>query len=187
MGVLDFDGLLKFLAEIGPKVAKLPASERQLYRDKIDETFRLLDQAISVVMNRLGTLLSISEDQKAKFIEGLRQLNNVNEWVEMERDIMLCKPIREALREGEAFLGNAKAQLFFKDPDNVINQLSALTSGRMGLAFYISDSLRGLAQMANTADLDFKKVQEAVSKKYDELRKKRQELVHSESKLYDTI
>ena len=57
----------------------------------------------------------------------------------------------------------------------------------MALAFYISDSLESLAQMANTADLDFKKVQEAVSKKYDELRKKRQELVHSESKLYDTI
>ena len=73
------------------------------------------------------------------------------------------------------------------DPDNVINQLRALTSGRMALAFYISDSLESLAQMANTADQDFKNVQEAVLKKYDELRKKRQELVHSESKLYDTI
>jgi hypothetical protein len=179
--------LFKLLIELGPKVAKLPESERQIYRDKIDEVFRLLDQAIIIVMNRLGILLSISEDQKPKFIEGLRQLYNVTEWNEIEGVIMLCKPIREAIREMEAFWGKAKSELFLKNPDNVISQLQNLTSGRFALASYIADSLRSLAEMADTPDQDFKKMQGAVKAKYDELREKRRQLVLSESNLFDAV
>ena len=58
---------IDLLIDMGPKIANLPQNERENYRDKVNETYRLFDTSISLVMNRLGDILSIPPDQQRKF------------------------------------------------------------------------------------------------------------------------
>jgi len=57
---------INLLIDMAPKLANLPKQEREYYRTKIDETYRLFDEVLSLIMNRLGTILSIP-DTSASF------------------------------------------------------------------------------------------------------------------------
>jgi hypothetical protein len=39
---------------------------------KIDETYRFFDEAIMLMMNRLGTIISLSDHDKEEFFKQLR-------------------------------------------------------------------------------------------------------------------
>ena len=61
-------------------------TERKLTRH-ID---RLFDNAICLVMNRPGAILSISDNNQDEFFKELSLLNNPREWTDFERNVRFC-------------------------------------------------------------------------------------------------
>jgi hypothetical protein len=81
------DKSINLLIEIGPKLVNLPKNERDLYRMKIDETYRMFDEIIMILMNRLGAMISL--DETGMFgtdKEAIPTTNptNMEEWVKGE-------------------------------------------------------------------------------------------------------
>ena len=124
---------------------------RDLYRMKIDETYRMFDEIIMILMNRLGGMISLDETGmfgadkeaipttnptnmeewvKGEFFRQLRQLNYLEESVKREREIRLCLPLADALYEFNNILPKIKARLSLRDADEVGEMFSGATIGR---------------------------------------------------------
>lgn len=76
------DKSIDLLIDVAPKLANLPKNERDYYRMKIEETYRLFDQVIMLIMNRLGTIKSLPDNDEDEFFKQLRLLNNVEGWID---------------------------------------------------------------------------------------------------------
>ena len=162
------DKSINLLIESGPKLVNLPKNERDLCRMKIDETYRMFDEIIMILMNRLGAMISLDETGmfgpdkeaipttnptnmeewvKGEFFRQLRQLNYLEEWVKREREIRLCLPLANALYEFNNILPKIKARLSLRDADEVGEMFSGATIGRGQFADYITESLKHLAKL----------------------------------------
>jgi hypothetical protein len=175
---------------VAPKLANLPKNERDYYRMKVDETYRLFDEVIMLMMNRLGTILSIDESEEEEFFRQLRLLNSVEEWVQKERDVRLCKPVSDALREMHSILPKIKAKLSLQDDYEVRKMFGMMGVGRASFADYITDSLKILTELEEHqphSHQRYLEAREVVKKKYDEFRQKRKELIGAEMELYDAV
>jgi len=184
------DKSINLLIEVAPKLARLPKNERDYYRMKVDETYRLFDEVIMLMMNRLGTIISIVDSNEEEFFRQLRLLNNVEECVQRERDVRLCKPISDALREMESILPKIKAKLSLQDDDEVGRMFAVMASGRGSFADYITESLKTLTELEERqphSHQRYLEAREVVKKKYDEFRQKRKELIGAEMELYDAV
>ena len=192
MSLLDsvLDKSINLLIDVAPKLANLPKNERDYYRMKIEETYRLFDQVIMLIMNRLGTIKSLPDNDEDEFFKQLRLLNNVEGWIDKERDVRLCKPISDALREMNSILPKIKAKLSLRDDDEVRRMFEIMASGRGFFADYITKSLEDLTKLEEKQPHSHERyleVRQMVKKKYEEVSQKRKELIAAEMKLYDVI
>lgn len=205
------DKSINLLIEIGPKLVNLPKNERDLYRMKIDETYRMFDEIIMILMNRLGAMISLDETGmfgtdkeaipttnptnmeewvKGEFFRQLRQLNYLEEWVKREREIRLCLPLADALYEFNNILPKIKARLSLRDADEVGEMFSGATIGRGQFADYITESLKHLAKLEDQQPHSterYNEIREILRKKYEELGQKRRELINAEIALLKAI
>ena len=69
-------------------IINLPKSERETMRQTLDETYRLIDTTLSMVIIQQGTnLLQTSDDD---FLREAARLDNDNDWMQAEREFRLC-------------------------------------------------------------------------------------------------
>lgn len=184
------DRSINLLIDIAPKLANLSKNEREEYRSKIEETYRLFDEVIVVMMNRLGTIKSISDDNIDEFFKQLLLLNSIEEWVRVERDVRLCKPISDAMREMDSILPKLKAKLSLKDDQKVYDLFAIMATGRGSFADYITESIEYLVAMSQSklpSRDNFLEMRDLVNKKYKELGQKRRELITAELEMYKFI
>jgi hypothetical protein len=95
----------KNFIDIGERLVKLPTNERQYYRTVLSETYRLLDNALLIPINRLSKILATSD--KTVFVNELRLLEDMQEWRKIERDVNLCDIVYSGTRDGS---GNNKVK-----------------------------------------------------------------------------
>lgn len=184
------DGSINLLIEIAPKLVNLSKNEREEYRSKIEETYRLFDEVIVIMMNRLGAIKSIPDNNVDEFFKQIRLLNNVEEWVKIERDIRLCKPISDAMREMDSILPKLKAKLSLKDVEEVRLMFKMMTAGRASFADYITQSIENIVELSESktpSHDSFLEIRNLVNQKYKELQQKRKELITAESEMYKSI
>lgn len=94
-------------------IVNLPKTERETIRRTLDETYRLIDTTLNMVIIRLGDIqLHTSDDD---FLREAARLNNYNEWMQAEREFRLCRSLHVALRETEALVGRQFGTVSTKD------------------------------------------------------------------------
>ena len=70
-------------------IVNLPKAEREAIRQTLDETYRLIDTTLNMVIIRLGDILLLAADDD--FRREAARLDNDNEWMRAERDLRLCE------------------------------------------------------------------------------------------------
>ena len=84
-------------------IVNLTKAEREAMRRTLDETYRLIDTTLNMVIIRLGDILLHAADDD--FLREATRLDNYNEWMQAEREFRLCRSLRVALRETETLAG----------------------------------------------------------------------------------
>lgn len=178
------------LIEILGKVAKgfktlkdIPRKERDKFREVMDETYRLIDTTLNMVIIRLGDILL--PDQENEFIEEVSKLNNYNGWIQAEREFRLCRSLRIALRETQSLYDRLTGSFSTQDWDTLLHQMEFVLATEGELAWFIGIQFQKLVDSASTKSLD--ETRKIVIKFRDALKTEREALIKQEIELYSIV
>lgn len=167
-----FSDLMDDLDKVGSwlkSATNLPKSERDAYRDRLDETYTAIDTAFVIVIARLRDILDPEHADRFDF--EVRNLETTKEWIEVEQKVRLCASLRATRKEMSTLAGtsewdNLKGQL---DPLLVVNENT--------MATYIVKHLRGLAE--NPTYPNAKRVMDSLSEDRRKLIKKQSDTYYN--------
>ena len=186
-----FTDLIDALGKVvgGLKVlADLPKAERDKYRQVMDETYRLIDTTINMVIIRLGDILYLDGDQQ--FLDEVSKLDNFDGWYNAEREFRLCQSLRVAVRETETLRRHLAGSISTKDWDALLQQMKNILTTESEVAQFIAQQFDTLAQEARDATDDAENVStirdQAIGVR-DALIAERQRLIQQEMELYGIV
>jgi hypothetical protein len=169
-------------------IVNLPKAERETMRRTLDETYRLIDTTLNMVIIRLGDiqLQAIDDD----FLREVARLDNYNEWMQAERELRLCRSLRIALRETETAAGRLAGAVSTKDWDALLQQMQAILATEGEVALFISQQFQQLANDARCTEQEpgrTQSVRDALAAFRASLITERQELIKQELALFEII
>ena len=169
-------------------LVNLPKAEREAMRRTLDETYRLIDTTLNMVIIRLGDLLLHAAD--ADFLREAARLDNYNEWMQAEREFRLCRSLRVALRETQTLAGKLAGAVSTNDWDALLQQMHAILATEGEVAVFIGQQFQQSANEARSANLDAQKtraIRDALAALRASLIAERQELIKQELDLYTLV
>ena len=169
-------------------IVNLPKAEREAMRRTLDETYRLIDTTLNMVIIRLGDILLHAADHD--FLREAARLDNYNEWMRAEREFRLCRSLRVAVREMETLAGTLAGAVSAKDWDGLLQQMRAILATEGELALFIGQQFQQRASDARSAGQDTKRTQsirDALAAFRAALIAERQELIKQELELYTLV
>lgn len=187
MNLKLFTDLIDALGKVadGLKViVNLPKTERETISRTLDETYRLIDTTLNMVIIRLGDILLKETD--GDFLREAAQLDNYNEWLQAEREFRLCRSLRVALRETETLAGKVTGALSTKDWDALLHQMRAILGAESDVALFIGSQFQQLASDARNTK-NAQSMRGALAAFRVALVAERQELIKQELSLYTMI
>lgn len=168
---------LKALTELAPK-------QRQEYRETLEETFRLVDTVLAMVIIRLGDILQVNAE--SEFRQEINKLTNWQEWYEAERSFRLCKSLRAAIRETETLRKQLPGSASVKDWNLLLDEMYKILATEGELADYIRKGFHVIGQSASQgAHPDT--LRREINGFRKALVKDRQRLIQQEIALYSVI
>ena len=159
-GIKFFTDLIDALAKVAGglhAIVNLPKAERETIRHTLDETYRLIDTTLNMVIIRLGDILLQSVDDD--FLREAARLDNYNEWMQVEREFRLCRSLRVALRETETLAGKLTGVVSTKDWTALLQQMHSILATEGEVALFIGQQFQRHAGAARTAGKDGKETQ----------------------------
>ncbi len=191
MAIELFSDLIDVLGKVANSIksmAEFSAAERDKIRQTLDETYRLIDSTLNMVIVRLGDIKLEEED--GKFLAECFQLDNYNDWMQVERDFRLCRALRVALREMETLKGKLASKVSAKDWDTLLYLMNSIIATEGEVAMFISQKFRQLADEARAASEGSPAVP-AIRSDLQAFRSalidERQALIQQEITLYDVV
>ena len=185
-----FKDMLDSVEQLGKGIQALkdlPPKDRDRYRRVIGETYSLLDSALTMVINRLGDVTYVDDDDE--FSREVRALDNVTEWTQLERDVRLCSNLRATGREMRTLWERLKGRITLKnqgDFDQLVYQ--CLEQGEGELADFINASLGRLATAeTQAAPSGIKDLRTEVQQVREALQAERRDLMERELSFYKSI
>jgi hypothetical protein len=167
-------------------VVQLLRADRETMRRMLDETYRLIDTRLNMVIIRLGDIQLQPNDD---FLREAARLDNYNEWMQAEREFRLCRSLPIALWETETLAGRLASAASIKDW-GALQQMQAILATEGEVALFISQQFQQLASEAHSADLDTQRAQ-AVCDELAAFRAsllvERQELIKQELALFEIV
>jgi hypothetical protein len=167
--------------------ADIPKSEREKYRQTFDETYRLMDTTLNMVIIRLGDILYFNDD--FTFLDGVAKLDNFADWHEAERQFRLCQSLRVAVRETETLNGKLTGRISAKHWDTMMQLMGSTLASESDIADQLSVKFQELADAARTATADTPdaaKVREQVKAFRESLIQERRQLIQQEIALHES-
>jgi hypothetical protein len=133
-------------------IVDLPKAERETIRRRLDETYRLIDTTLNMVIIRLGAI----QHQKADddLLGEVPRLDNCNEWMQAEREFRLCRSLPVALRETETLFGQLAGTVSTKDA--LLLQMQSILATEGEVALFICQKFQQLANYARSVMQDMK-------------------------------
>jgi hypothetical protein len=165
-------------------IADQPREERDMYRATLDETFQLIDAALSMVIIRLG---DVALKEGGDFIDEVYRLESFDGWIETERSFRICMSLRSALDETQRARTRLAGQISVADWDRLIDHMDQILRTEGELANFISRSLDKLARYPDKSGVSEQDVRNKVRAFRAALIKERQRLIRQEIKLYEII
>jgi hypothetical protein len=185
----DVIDALEKVAKAVISIKDIPKKQRSRYQEAVRDAFTLLNSAVNLVLHRLGDILI--EDDRNKFADELRRLDNQKEWWELEREVRLCRKLREVHPEIDSFtLGKMPVRLGSKDWDNVRTLVDQILEREGEMADFISLRLSRLAQLASKAQQStegYEASRRAVARARKTLEKERKRLLSAELQFLEAI
>jgi gas vesicle protein len=185
---LSIEGKISAFITIGERISRLPTNERQYYRKAVSETYRVLDNAIGLPIEKLYQILPIQDE--TTFVNELRLLDSFTQWRDKEREVKLCEPLQEVAGELDATVTKFKDKFAIRDRNELRNLIEQLRQERSGVAYLIRGSMESLSSMASDVDNSseyYQKLREALRNKIKALDDLRQELHESEMRFKDAL
>ena len=184
----DLIGALGKVASGMKAIVNLPKSERETMRRTLDETCRLIDTTLNMVIIRLGDIqLQLSDDD---FLGEVAQLDNYGKWMQAEREFRLCRSLRVALRETETLAGRMVSAVSAHDWQALLQQMQIILATESEVAFYIGHQFQQLANKARTAMQDrqgTQTVRDALGALRASLIAERHKLIEQELALFEIV
>ena len=168
-------------------IVNLPKAEREAMRHTLDESYRLIDTTLNMVIIRLGDIQLQPTDD---LLREVARLDNYNEWMQAEREFRLCRSLRVALRETETLAGRLAGAVSAKDWDALLLQMQTILATEGEVALFISQQFQQLANDARSAGQNpglIQGVRDALTAFHASLVKERHELIKQELKLYGIV
>ena len=178
---------LEKLGSMAAQAGGVPGARRKQYLRAVQDAYQLLNTATNLVLVRLGDLSL--EKKKHPFLDGLASLGNVQEWLDMERQVRLCSSLRATHTE----LYTAITRMSFlrgRDWDTMRVLVDEVLEREGRLADFIAKKLSSLSKKASKAARsaeEYKKARQAVTRVRDAVAKERQRLMRSEMKFLDAM
>lgn len=192
MQVKLFSDVIDALEKVGKAVLSIkniPARQRKRYQDAVKDAFTLLNSAVNLVLHRLGDVLLA--DTKKEFVTELRRLDNSKEWWKLEREVRLCRKLREVHPEIDGFtLTKMPLRLGSRDWNSVRILVDQILEREGELADYISSRLTRFAGMASKAGRSSKesdRARKSISRARKALEKERVRLLSAELQFLKAI
>lgn len=169
-------------------IVNLPQTERETIRQTLDETYRLIDTTLNMVIIRLGDIqLEPSDDD---LLREVARLDNYNEWMQAEREFRLCRSLRVALRETQTLVSRLTGAVSTKDWDGLLQQMQTILASEGEVALFIGGQFQQLANEARLAAQDTQRTQavrEALNAFRAALIAERQALIKQELALFEIV
>jgi len=170
----------------------IPREDREKYRRVLDETFTLLDSAILLVYSRLGDIVIAarqddSDAGRIELVKELAALGNVEAWETLNRDVRLCRNLRETSREMEGLFKRLRGKLSVQDQAGLDLLIRALLEGEGRLADWIGLKLQSLSALATNARSNPDQVVTILENTREALRTERMKLIRLQTEMYDLI
>lgn len=169
-------------------IVNLPKTERETIRRTLDETYRLIDTTLNMVIIRLGDIqLHTSNDD---FLREAARLDNYNEWMQAEREFRLCRSLRVALRETETLASRLTGTVSTKHWDALLQQMQSTLATEGEVALFIGQQFQQLANDARSVMQDMKQapsIRDALADFRASLVAERQALIKQELELYEIV
>ena len=169
-------------------LVNLPKAEREAMHRTLDETYRLIDTTLNMVIIRLGDLLlHVADDD---FLREAARLDNYNEWMQAEREFRLCRSLRVALREMQTLAGKLTGAVSTMDWDALLQHMKSILATEGEVALFIGQQFQRSADDARSAKLDAQKaraVRDALAAFRTALIAERHELIKQELELYTIV
>lgn len=169
-------------------IVNLPKAERETIRRTLDETYRLIDTTLNMVIIRLGDI--VLQAPNDDFLREVARLDNYNEWMQAEREFRLCRSLRVALRETETLAGRLAGAVSAKDWGALLQQMQTILATEGEVALFIGQRFLQLATDARSAEQDTERTQsvrDALAAIRASLVAERQKLIKQELALYEIV
>lgn len=190
-GIAIFTDLIEAagrLASTIKGVAAIPRNERDKIRSMLEETYRLIDSTLNMVIFRLGDVLAERDD--FTFLEQARQLGFDQQWYQAEREFRLCRSLRVTLSEAESLAGRWSVLVGPQDWGALVSQMQAILRTEADLATVISDHFHQISEEAWNATGDPVRtaaLRTELAKLREELANARRRLMQQEIDLYALV
>jgi hypothetical protein len=169
-------------------IANLSKKEREKIYKTLDETYRLIDTTLNMVIIRVGDILQTTGEDD--FLHEAARLDNFGDWIKSEREFRLCRSLRIALRETETIVGKISGRVSIKSWDTLLEQMNAILATENEVALFIGQQFHECANDACNAGQDIRKIK-TVRKTLDAFRTaliaEREELIKQELELYKYV
>lgn len=155
MGIKLFSELIDVLEKVakGFKALKdIAPKERDKFHDVMEETYRLIDTTLNMIIFRLGDILL--PENKNEFAEEVAKLDNYKGWIEAEREFRLCKSLRRALRETQDLYDQIKGKISTQDWKALIKMMKFILATEGELAYFIEGKFKELVYSAQAETED---------------------------------
>jgi hypothetical protein len=177
---------LEKLSKLAAQATGMPGRRRGRYLAAVQEAYQLLNAATNLVILRLGDL---SHQKKKDFLAGLEALDNMGEWMDIERQVRLCSGLRSTHTELDTIL-TRMSMMRGRDWGTMRALVDQVLNCEGTLANLISAKLSTLARRAVKAAKspdEYKEARGAVITLRDAVIKERQRLMQAETAFLDAI
>jgi hypothetical protein len=176
--------IVQKLWEVAPTLLALPKQERDEYRKVLDDTFKMMDTIINMIIIKLGNINHIADD--SQFLNEVTLLDNYQDWLTKERDFELCKSLRDTLSETRSARQKLVGKISVNNWDALIGGMEKVLNSERPLAEYISAMFREVSDMPRN-NLKVDQIRETIKGYRDSLDETRHALISLESMMYGVI
>lgn len=182
-----FTDLIDALGKVGgglQAIVNLPKAERETMRQTLDETYRLIDTTLNMVIIRLGDILLHAADDD--FLREATRLDNYDEWMQAEREFRLCR----SLRETQTLAGKLTGAVSAKDWEALLQQMQSILATEGEVAQFIGQQFQQHASDARHSGQNAKltqSIRDGLAAFRASLIAERQELIKQELELYTIV
>jgi hypothetical protein len=176
-----FDSIEKAIRSI-KAIANLPKQTRDELRATFEDTFKLLDTSLNMVIIRLGEILRIKDEPT--FSMEVSLLNVDANWAQAEREFRLCRSLRHAVNEAGRLKTKLMNSISVQDWDDMLGKMEAILMGEDRLGDFIAERFQVLS--ASTGGTTMQTRQE-LKQFVDNLNIERRRLIAMETDLYNNF